>query len=193
LLSIAILAAFPACAGHDLSSAPADELGEPIGTSMDSCPSLAGDVTLTTAAGDIVITAVCMRDELGRYYDSELSDTPLPSPGVPIVPAGHRYSVVYRFAPAYASGMTHIASSSTAYVAADSVLPEEDAENLVATTSTLDGDLLVQSLADPLAAGEHVDSNLDIDALFSGALPCAEGGICGAAFDVRFYVGASAR
>jgi hypothetical protein len=190
-----------ACGGSTLDFTTTHGVSTRVGTTMEDCPALPANVTLTTASGDIVITSVCIRDDEGSYYASGLSDT---STWVPTVPAGHVYSVVYQFAAAYTPPSSKVPTAGTVYVARDPVdldpstgnggavvgcapQPEDDPSNLVASTATLDGGTISQQITDVVATGEQVDAALDIGALFAD--DCESGGPCGGGFNVRFYVG----
>jgi len=187
-----------ACGGKTLDFTPTDGIAAPLGKTMADCPALAANVTLTTGSGDIVITSACIRDEESNYYPPGLFDSAPPPPGLVVVPAGHTYSVVYQFAAAYAPSATGVASSGTVYVAPDNIngnasgcfsLPEDDTSNLVASKTTLDGDLLTQQIVNEVGTGEQISVLLDIDSILFGGPSCANGGVCGAGFGVRFYVG----
>jgi len=197
---VAAFAALPACGGNSLDFSPTNGIAAPLGTTLDACPTLDPSVTLTTGNGDAVITGVCMRDELGNYYAAELSDTPPPAPGLPVLPAGHSYSIVYRFDPSYTPAASRVPGTVKAYAAADNIYgnagasciasPDDDAANLVPSTMTLDGDTLVVALGTPVASGQQVVTELDVAALFAGGTPCNAGGVCGEGFGAAFYVGA---
>jgi hypothetical protein len=169
-----------------------------LGMSMASCPSLAPNVT-AVKDGKVVITKVCMKDELGHYYDAELSDTAVPAPGLPVLPAGRKYSIVYQFGDGWVPGAT-TTTGARAYAAPDNIynrvpgtlVPENSESNRVGSTSTIDANLLTQELPDIVPSGEQVVSVLDFSVLYPSAYSCASrgtptGGCAG--FSVRFYVG----
>lgn len=169
-----------------------------VGETMDACPTLDPSVTLTNAAGDAVITGICARDEAGRYYAIELSDTPPPPPGLTVLPAGHTYAIVYRFASGYVPPERSAGSAAHTYAAPDGIygnasgctsFPEDSKQNLTPSRTSLEGDLLVEALEAVVPAGDQVVSELDVGELFAGTPSCEAGGVCGGGFTIRFYVG----
>jgi hypothetical protein len=169
-----------------------------VGETMDACPTLDPSVTLTNGNGDAVITSICARDETGRYYAIELDDAPPPPPGLTVLPAGHTYAIVYRFASGYVPAARAVGSSAHAYAAPDGIygnasgctsFPEDGKRNLTPSETSLDGDLLVQALEGVVPAGDQVVSELDVGDLFAGTPSCEAGGVCGGGFTIRFYVG----
>jgi hypothetical protein len=186
------------CGGHTVDFTPKDGVDTPLGTTLDACPELAANVTLTSGNGDVVITKVCIRDELGDYYPPGFYDSPPPPPGLTVVPAGHTYAAVYVFAPGYTPLASAVSSSGTVYAAPDNIygstsgclsLPEDDPSNLVGSNTTLDGSTLTQQLSEEIGSGEQVAVSLNVSAIFAGGPSCAAGGVCGGGFGLRFYVG----
>jgi len=188
----ALVPLFVACSATPPAS------GAPVGTSMDDCPTIPDDATLLSQSGEVALTSVCARDDEGNYYNLSPSDT---ASAVPLLPAGH-LSIVYRFAPGFVPSASRVGATSVdAYVAADILpvftsddvvpeacrgaigFPEDDSSNLVTTTTTLEGDTLVQSLPADAASGEQVDAVLNLLSLFPAGVVFSSG------FNVRFYVG----
>jgi hypothetical protein len=161
-----------------------------IGTSMSACPALAANVTLPDNSGHPIITKLCYLDDEGHYFDSMLSDTAGP---LPILPGGHRYSIVYEFADGWVPSQTNAAAGAHVYMAPRVVispcaqaLPEDDPANLVAAQVTVQNNTLTQDIPNVLPDGEQLVSFLDLSALYGCSGRCTEPSADG--FVVRTYI-----
>jgi hypothetical protein len=200
LVSLAACAACAACGGKTLDFSPA--VATPLGTSVSSCPALGAAATVTTGTGAIVISRMCVRDEKGRYYagQSDPNAAPGESGSVPVVlPADHTYALVYEFAPGFTPTRAS-AAPTAAVVYVGSSAPELDpcadagVAPPAASTTTFEGNLLVQQLSNAVGMGQYVSSVVDVGALFGGACSDTSASphvFCASGFGDMFYVGSA--
>jgi hypothetical protein len=190
-LSVVFALALPTSAiacGQETVAFSHDNLQGPLGTSLDDCPLLPADTTLTLD-GTIVIRRVCILDDHGTYYASGLTDSDPPPPGLAVVPGGHAYAIVYEFDGAWVPTASAATAGSKAYAGPDNVyagmLPEGiPGQKLTTTSVTVAGTVMTQKLGAVLPDGDQVASTLDLSALFPTHPELALDG-----FAMRFYIG----
>ncbi len=168
----------------------------PLG-SFDDCPVLASNVTAVAGNGQVMITKACFKDDLGKYYDALLSDGPVPSPGLAVLPAGRKYAFVVQFGDGWVPTAAAAATPDVAraYAAPDNIysegpcmeLPEDREANRVAATATLAGNVLTFALTDGVPSGDQVDTTLDFGLLYPTVYASTPGEIA-YGFNARFYV-----
>ena len=147
--------------------------------SMSECPTLDPSVTAVGLDGSVVITKACVEDDQGSYYAIPFSDS---SSALLVVPSGHKYSVVYEFGSGWVPDAAVVARAAHAYLtttgacAASGGAAGGNAQAVacvampqvpVASTATLQGNLLKHSLSGAPPQGAWVFSDLDFAVLYA--------------------------